>query len=46
MAPAARADPPHPTSPNMPRKKDDHMMDATRYGYMDIEGARVLKDIL
>lgn len=26
----------------MPRKKDDHLMDATRYGYMDIGAARVL----
>ena len=26
----------------LPRKKDDHMMDATRYGYMDIEDARVV----
>lgn len=24
----------------MPRKKDDHLQDATRYGYMDIEDAR------
>ena len=24
----------------MPRKKDDHMMDATRYGYMDIAEAK------
>ncbi len=25
-----------------PRKKDDHLMDATRYGYMDIGAARVV----
>lgn len=26
----------------LPRKKDDHLMDATRYGYMDIGDARVV----
>ena len=27
----------------LPRKKDDHMMDATRYGYMDIDKAQIVK---